>query len=96
MLIVITYDVNTMDGAGEKRLRRVAKLYERYGVRVQNSVFEVLVDAAQLTTLKHELRKEIKEDVDSIRFYRLGNSYQNKIDSIGKKLKVEAGEPLLF
>ena len=96
MLVVITYDVNTMTSAGEKRLRRVAKLCERYGVRVQNSVFEVLVDAAQLTALKHELSKEINEDVDSIRFYRLGNSYQNRIDSMEKKLKVEAGEPLLF
>ena len=46
---------------------------------------EVLVDAAQLTALKHELSKEINEDVDSIRFYRLGNSYQNRIDSMGKK-----------
>ena len=96
MLVVITYDVNTMDATGEKRLRRVAKLCERYGVRVQNSVFEVLVDAAQLTTLKHELSKEINKDLDSIRFYRLGNSYQNKIDSMGKKLKVETGEPLLL
>ena len=96
MLVVITYDVNTTDAAGEKRLRRVAKLCERYGARVQNSVFEVLVDAAQLTTLKHELSKEINKNLDSIRFYRLGNSYQNKIDSMGKKLKVEAGEPLLL
>ena len=96
MLVVITYDVNTMDATGEKRLRRVAKLCERYGVRVQNSVFEVLVDAAQLTTLKHELSKEINKNLDSIRFYRLGNSYQNKIDSMGKKLKVEVGEPLLL
>ena len=96
MLVVITYDVNTTDAAGEKRLRRVAKLCERYGVRVQNSVFEVLVDAAQLTTLKHELSKEINKDLDSIRFYRLGNSYQNKIDSMGKKLIVETGEPLLL
>ena len=96
MLVVITYDVNTMDVAGEKRLRRVTKLCERYGVRVQNSVFEVLVDAAQLTTLKHELSKEINKNLDSIRFYRLGNSYQNKIDSMGKKLKVETGEPLLL
>ena len=63
---------------------------------MQNSVFEVLVDAAQLTTLKHELSKEINKNLDSIRFYRLGNSYQNKIDSMGKKLKVEAGEPLLL
>ena len=96
MLVVITYDVNTMDATGEKRLRRVAKLCERYGVRVQNSVFEVLVDAAQLTTLKHELSKEINKNLDSIRFYRLGNSYQNKIDSMEKKLKVETGEPLLL
>ena len=96
MLVVITYDVNTMDATGEKRLRRVAKLCERYGVRVQNSVFEVLVDAAQLATLKHELSKEINKNLDSIRFYRLGNSYQNKIDSMGKQLKVETGEPLLL
>lgn len=96
MLVVITYDVNTMDPAGAKRLRRVAKLCERYGIRVQNSVFEVLVDAAQFTTLKHELSKEINKDLDSIRFYRLGNTYQNKIDSMGKKLKVEVGAPLLL
>lgn len=96
MLIVITYDVNTTNLAGEKRLRKVAKVCEKYGIRVQNSVFEVLVDAAQLVTLKYELSKEIDENVDSIRFYRLGNAYQNKIESMGKKLKVEAGEPLLF
>lgn len=96
MLVVITYDVNTMDSAGARRLRRVAKLCERYGIRVQNSVFEVLVDTAQLTTLKHELSKEIDEKMDSIRFYRLGNSYKNKIDFMGKKVKVEAGEPLLL
>lgn len=96
MLVVITYDVNTMDNAGARRLRRVAKLCERYGIRVQNSVFEVLVDTAQLTTLKHELSKEIDEKMDSIRFYRLGNSYKNKIDFMGKKVKVEAGEPLLL
>ena len=96
MLVLITYDVNTETKAGKTRLRKVAKECMNYGHRVQNSVFEVLVDATQLTALKHELSKEINEDVDSIRFYRLGNSYQNKIDSMGKKLKVEAGEPLLF
>lgn len=96
MLIVITYDVNTTNPDGEKRLRKVAKVCEKYGIRVQNSVFEVLVDAAQLVTLKYELAEEIDEEVDSVRFYRLGNAYQNKIESMGKKLKVEAGEPLLF
>ena len=81
MLVVITYDVNTTSVSGEKRLRTVAKLCERYGNRVQNSVFEVLVDAAQLTVLKYELKKAINSELDSIRFYRLGNSYKNKIDT---------------
>ena len=52
MLVLVTYDVNTSSAAGQKRLRKVAKLCERYGLRVQNSVFEVLVDAAQLAVLK--------------------------------------------
>ena len=94
--MIISYDVSTSDIEGKKRLRKVAKECQNHAQRVQNSVFEVLVDATQLTALKHELSKEINEDVDSIRFYRLGNSYHNKIDSMGKKLKVEAGEPLLF
>lgn len=96
MLLVVTYDVNTASASGAKRLRKVAKLCERYGMRVQNSVFEVLVDAAQLTALKHELRKVIDLEHDSIRFYRLGNSYQNKIDTMGKTSLIQAGEPLLL
>ena len=79
MLLVVTYDVDTTNKEGEHRLRKVAQLCERYGMRVQNSVFEVLLDAAQLTTLKCELKKIIEPDVDSIRIYRLGNSYKNKI-----------------
>ena len=96
MLVVITYDVNTTSVSGEKRLRTVAKLCERYGNRVQNSVFEVLVDAAQLTVLKYELKKAINSELDSIRFYRLGNSFKNKIDTFGKKKSIEVGEPLLL
>ena len=55
MLMLITYDVNTTTPAGAKRLRQVAKLCEKYGIRVQNSVFEVLVDGAQLVKLKARL-----------------------------------------
>ena len=88
MMVVIAYDVDTTSAAGAKRLRKVARLCEQYGIRVQNSVFEVLVDAAQLSALKTKL--------DSIRIYRLGNSYQNKIDVMGKCAPVEAGEALLF
>ncbi len=87
MLVVITYDVNTTSVSGEKRLRTVAKLCERYGNRVQNSVFEVLVDAAQLTVLKYELKKAINSELDSIRFLSIRNSYKNKIDTFGKKKK---------
>ena len=96
MMLVVTYDVDTTDKAGAKRLRKVAKLCERYGCRVQNSVFEVLVDPAQLVSLKSELEKVIVPESDSIRIYRIGSSYQNKIDVMGRKAPVEAGEPLLL
>lgn len=96
MLLVLTYDVNTASADGEHRLRKVAKVCERYGIRVQNSVFEVLVDAAQLTMLKHELSKVIDEERDSVRFYRLGNTYKNRIETMGKTMPVQSGEPMLL
>lgn len=96
MLLVITYDVDTTDVQGAKRLRKVAKLCERNGIRVQNSVFEVLVDAAQLVVLKAELSKIIDHERDSVRFYRLGNSYQHKIETMGRTPLVQAGEILLL
>ncbi|HRV73505.1 MAG TPA: CRISPR-associated endonuclease Cas2 [Eubacteriales bacterium] len=96
MLLVVTYDVNVTHPSGQKRIRQVAKLCEKYGMRVQNSVFEVLVDAAQLTLLKHELGKVIDPSLDSIRFYRLGNTYQNKIATMGKTASIQAGEPLIL
>lgn len=96
MMLVVTYDVDTSDTAGQKRLRKVAKICERYGMRVQNSVFEVLVDAAQLVTLKSELEKVIDIAQDSVRFYRLGNTYENRIETMGKKPLVEAGKALIL
>lgn len=96
MMLVLTYDVDTTTAAGAKRLRRVAKLCERYGVRVQNSVFEVLVDAAQLVQLKEQLKGVIDGKQDSVRFYRLGNAYQSKIETMGKTPPVEAGSELIF
>lgn len=96
MLVVITYDVNVSSSTGKKRLRKVAKLCERYGLRVQNSVFEVLVDAAQLAKLKSDLASAIDSDQDSVRFYRLGNSYQNRIDTMGRTGIIQTGEPLLL
>lgn len=96
MLIVITYDVNTTDNNGAKRLRKVAKLCERHGIRVQNSVFEVMVDAAQLAALKAELARIVDPEQDSIRFYKLGNSFQHKIETMGKQPLFQSGGPLIL
>ncbi len=85
MLVLITYDVNTEDAAGRKRLRKVARECVNYGQRVQNSVFECLLDAAQYALLKHKLEALIDKDRDSLRFYNLGNRYQNRIEHIGAK-----------
>lgn len=89
MLVLITYDVNTEDAAGHKRLRKVARECVNYGQRVQNSVFECLLDAAQYALLKHKLEALIDKDRDSLRFYNLGNRYQNRIEHIGTKESYE-------
>ncbi len=96
MMLVVAYDVDTTTQAGEKRLRKVAQLCERYGSRVQNSVFEVLLTPAQLVELKSGLTKIIDVKSDSIRIYRIGSTYQNKIEVLGKSTRVEIGEPILI
>ena len=96
MLMLIAYDVNPSTPEGERRLRKVAKICEHHGIRVQNSVFEVFVDTAQLVSMKAELSEAIDEENDSVRFYRLGNSYQHKIETMGKKPIVQAGNTLMF
>lgn len=96
MLVLVTYDVNTEDREGRKRLRRVAKQCVNYGVRVQNSVFECIVDAAQLRMLKKKLSDEIDEEKDSLRFYYLGNHHQTKVDHIGAKATLSVEDELIF
>ena len=83
MLVLITYDVNTETAAGKARLRRVAKQCVNYGRRVQNSVFEFILDNAQCIMLKSILTDIIDSEVDSLRFYYLGNKYQTKIEHVG-------------
>lgn len=95
-MVVISYDVNTTDAAGERRLRKVAKICEAYGCRVQNSVFEVLVDTAQLVTLKAELSAVINKEKDSVRFYRLGNNWRPRIEMMGKELLYEQDGVIMF
>lgn len=89
MLVVITYDVNTETATGRKRLRQIAKQCVNYGQRVQNSVFECLVDASQCRALQAKLLSIIDESVDSIRFYYLGNNYVTKIQHFGVKAGYE-------
>ena len=85
MLVLITYDVNTEDAAGRKRLRRIAKECVNYGQRVQNSVFECLLDATQCRKLQADLCAIMDKEKDSLRFYYLGNRYENKIEHFGVK-----------
>lgn len=85
MLVLITYDVNTSDAEGRRRLRNVAKKCVAHGQRVQNSVFECLLDAAQYRSLKDELTRIIDTSKDSLRFYSLGNQYSSKIEHVGAK-----------
>lgn len=83
MMVLITYDVNTETAAGRKRLRQIAKQCVNYGQRVQNSVFECLLDPAQCKALQHKLIELIDEETDSLRFYYLGNHYKTKIEHFG-------------
>ena len=90
MLVLITYDVNTEDASGRKRLRKIAKECVNYGQRVQNSVFECVLDAAQCRQLQHKLCSIMDSEKDSLRFYYLGNKYQNKIEHFGTHPGYEA------
>ena len=96
MLVLITYDVNTQTAAGRKRLRKVAKQCTNYGRRVQNSVFECILDNAQCVTLKAILADIIDESVDSLRFYYLGNKYQTKVEHMGVDRGIAVDDTLIL
>lgn len=84
MMMLISYDV-AEDENGKRRLRHIAKICENYGQRVQNSVFECLVDPAQWVELKNKLLSEMNPEFDSLRFYQLGANWQRKVEHIGAK-----------
>lgn len=96
MLVLITYDVNTENYEGKRRLRYIAKACVNKGQRVQNSVFECMLDNAELVMLKHELIEIMDKDIDSLRFYYLGDRYQTKIESFGKQQKYQPQEALII
>ncbi len=96
LLVLITYDVSTTNPVGQKRLRKVAKICQNYGQRVQNSVFECIVDSTQYSSLKIELTDTIDQSQDSLRLYRLGENYKNKVEHVGARESVDLEEPLIF
>lgn len=96
MMVLITYDVNTETAEGRKRLRQVAKVCQNYGQRVQNSVFECLLDPAQLRLVQNELKQIMDEDSDSLRFYNLGNNYGSRIEQYGCKQSYDPQGPLVL
>lgn len=95
MLVLVTYDVNTVDASGKRRLRSVAKKCVAHGQRVQNSVFECSLDAAQLRLLKAELTALIDPNRDSLRFYVLGNNYRNKVEHVGAHAAYQPDDVLM-
>ncbi|KGX88199.1 CRISPR-associated endonuclease Cas2 [Pontibacillus litoralis] len=96
MLVIITYDVNVTSQGGARRLRKVSKACQNYGQRVQNSVFECVLDSTQLKQLKIQLTEIIDQDKDSLRFYNLGKNYKTKVDHIGVNNSYDIDEPLIF
>lgn len=96
MLVLITYDVNTETPAGKKRLHCVAKVCTDYGQRVQNSVFECVMDAALCCTVKDRLQKIVDPEKDSLRFYYLGDHYRSKVEHFGAKPSFDVTDPLIL
>ncbi len=96
MLVLITYDVSTETAGGRTRLRKVAKECLNYGQRVQNSVFECVVDAAKCREIQYKLLSIIDMNTDSLRFYYLGNHYKQKVEHFGAKQTLDITEPLVF
>lgn len=95
-MVLITYDVECSSVEGKRRLSRVAKACVKHGQRVQNSVFECLLNPSQLLLLKHELEKLIDAEKDSIRFYYLGNHYTSKVEQVGKQIAFAQDDILII
>ena len=95
MLVVVSYDVSTVDPGGQRRLRRVAKACKDFGQRVQLSVFECSVDPAQWTRLRQRLIDEIDPKEDSLRFYFLGANWRKRVEHIGAKKIDDPEGPLI-
>lgn len=96
MLYIISYDVSTSTPQGKRRLRRVAKACENYGIRVQNSVFECELDYAAFLQLKCQLNELIDSSVDSLRFYPMGKNGRQHVVHVGAKMALDVTAPLVL
>lgn len=96
MLVLVTYDVHTAGEGGPRRLRRVARVCQDYGQRVQNSVFEIEVDPAQWVALKTELQRIADPTCDSLRYYYLGANWTRRVEHFGAKPATDLNAPLIF
>ncbi|PIU50281.1 MAG: CRISPR-associated endonuclease Cas2 [Desulfobacterales bacterium CG07_land_8_20_14_0_80_52_14] len=95
MFVLVSYDVSTMEKAGQRRLRRVAKTCKNFGQRVQLSVFECIVDPAQWTRLRQTLVDIIDPETDSLRFYYLGSNWRHRVEHVGAKETIDQEGPLI-
>lgn len=95
MMVLVTYDVNTETPEGRRRLRQVAKACKDLGQRVQNSVFECLVDPSQFYTMKQTLLEIMDKEKDSIRFYFLGSNWKKRIEHYGANKGYDPEGPLI-
>jgi CRISPR-associated protein Cas2 len=96
MFVLVSYDVSTMDKAGQRRLRRVAKVCKNYGQRVQFSIFECIVDPAQWVVFKNQLIDEADLENDSLRFYFLGANWKRRVEHVGINKGLDQEGPLIF
>ena len=96
MFIIVTYDVETASPSGEHRLQQIANACKSYGQRVQNSVFECILNYSQYTKLKLELKSIMNEQHDTIRFYNLGNNYSSKVETLGIKHGINIEDNLII
>jgi len=96
MMVLVSYDVATSDKTGPKRLRRIAKICQNYGQRVQFSVFECIVDPAQWTAMRQQLLGVMDDHQDSLRFYFLGANWKRRVEHVGAKETVDQEGPLII
>jgi CRISPR-associated protein Cas2 len=96
MFVLVTYDVATVEKAGQRRLRRVARACEDYGTRVQKSVFECQVGQKEWVQLRERLLREVKADEDSLRFYFLDDKAVQRTEHHGADKPVDLTEPLVL